>query len=185
MKKFYLLFVLTPSLILSQTEFSQEKANDLLKVLSIEIGPRPMGSPAEQKALQFAVRKFKESGCDTSYIVPFDRSSRANTTSGIAVGVKRGATKRIIIVGGHIDSAGPEVPGADDDGSGSAVVMELARVFGKRSMQSTLVFTCFGGEEQGLEGSRYFANHFENIDSVALMLQIDMANGLEIIDVDG
>ncbi len=185
MKRLFLLFLLIQSSVQSQTEFSQENAINLLKVLSEQIGPRPMGSPAEHRALKFAVMKFEEYGCDSTYLMPFDRSSRTNTSSGIAVGVKRGATKRIIIIGGHIDSAGPEIPGADDDGSGSAVVMELARVFGKRTMQSTLVFTCFGGEEQGLEGSRYFANHFENIDSAALMLQIDMANGLGIIDVDG
>ena len=62
--------------------------------------------------------------------------------------------------------------------------MELARVFGRRRMQSTLVFCCFGGEEQGLQGSRYFVDHFSDIDSVMLMLQIDMANGTGIIDLD-
>src|ERR1041385_4327556 len=98
--------------------------------------------------------------------------------------MKRGATKRIIIIGGHIDSAGPEIPGADDDGSGSATVMEIARVLGKREMQSPLVFCCFGGEEQGLEGSKYFASYFPGIDSVDLMLQVDMANGLGVIDID-
>ncbi|HZY09718.1 MAG TPA: M28 family peptidase, partial [Bacteroidota bacterium] len=49
---------------------------------------------------------------------------------------------------------------------------------------STLVFCCFGGEEQGLVGSEYFVDHFSDIDSVRLMLQIDMANGLGIIDID-
>src|ERR1041385_7185561 len=177
------LFIMNAS-VHTQTDVSQENAANLLKVLSNDIGPRPMGSPAEHRALQFAAGKFKEYGCDTSYIMKMDRSSRANTTSGIAVGMKRGATKRIIIIGGHIDSAGPEIPGADDDGSGSAIVMELARVIGKRNTQSTIVFCCFGGEEQGLEGSQYFADHFENIDSVAMMLQVDMANGLGIIDLD-
>jgi hypothetical protein len=143
-----------------------------------------MGSSAEHRALEFAVRKFIEYGCDTAYIMPMNHSSRAITTSGIAVGIKRGANNRMICIGGHIDSAGPEVPGADDDGSGASVVIELARVFGKRQMQSTLLFCCFGGEEQGLEGSRYFVNHFAGIDSVVLMLQTDMANGVGVIDID-
>jgi hypothetical protein len=167
-----------------QTEFSQENATEMLKHLCIKIGPRPMGSPAEHIALEFAASKFKEYGCDTSYIMPMDHSSRANTTSGIAVGIKRGKTNRIIVIGGHIDSAGPEIPGADDDGSGAATVIELARVFGYRSMQSTLVFCCFGGEEQGLEGSKHFASYFPELDSVALMLQVDMANGLGVLDID-
>lgn len=178
-----LLFAIPPALV-SQTDFSQENATQILKVLSVDIGPRTMGSSAEHRALEFAVRKFKEYGCDTAYIMPMNRSSRAITTSGIAVGIKRGADKRMICIGGHIDSAGPEVPGADDDGSGASTVIELARVFGKRQMQSTLLFCCFGGEEQGLEGSRYFVDHFGDIDSVVLMLQTDMANGVGVIDID-
>jgi hypothetical protein len=170
--------------VYSQTEFSQESAEKFLKVLAVDIGPRPMGSPAEQRALKFTVEKFKSFGCDTSYIMPMTFTSDANTTSGIAVGVKKGTSKRIIVVGGHIDSAGPEVPGADDDGSGSAVVLELARLLTQRETQSTIVFTLFGGEEQGLEGSTYFTNYFPEIDSVVLMLQVDMANGLGVLEID-
>jgi hypothetical protein len=178
----FLLLAVSP--LYSQTGFSQARATELLKTLSIEIGPRPMGSPAEQRALSFAVEQFKEYGCDTAYIMPMRTSSKANTTSGIAVGIKHGPAKRTIVIGGHIDSAGPEIPGADDDGSGTAVVLETARVLCQRQPQSTLVFACFGGEEEGLEGSRYFVDHFENIDSVMLMLQVDMANGLGLIDID-
>ena len=98
----------------------------MLRDLSVGIGPRPMGSPAERSALAYACASFLRSGCDTAYILPMSASSRANTASGIAVGIRRGATGRMILVGGHIDSAGPEIPGADDDGSGSAVVLELA-----------------------------------------------------------
>src|SRR5437867_908494 len=171
-------------LLISQTEFSQENATQLLKTLSVDIGPRPMGSPAEKRAMEFAVQKFKEYGCDTAYVMTMDRTSRVNTSSGIAIGVKHGRSKRMIVVGGHIDSAGPEIPGADDDGSGTVTVMEAARVLAKRSMESTIVFCCFGGEEQGLEGSGYFVDHFPGIDSVAMMLQIDMANGLGRIELD-
>lgn len=142
-----------------------------------------MGSPAEQQAMQFAVEKFLAHGCDTAYIMPMTRTSRVNTTSGIAVGIKRGTTNRTIVLGGHIDSAEPEIPGANDDGSGTAVVLELSRVLCAEAHQSTIVFCCFGGEEQGLEGSRYFVNHFPEIENVVLMLQADMANGLGIIDL--
>ena len=185
MKKFFLFVFFLPSLSLfSQTEFSQDNATAILRHLAIEIGPRPMGSPAEHQALQFAVDKFREYGCDTSYIMPMRRTSKVNTTSGIAVGIKHGATHRIILIGGHMDSAGPEIPGADDDGSGSSTVIEACRVLGRRTTQSTVVFCCFGGEEQGLEGSNYFVDHFPEINSVVLMLQVDMANGLGIIELD-
>lgn len=168
----------------AQTEFSQENATAILKHLCIDIGPRPMGSPAEQTALRYAVSKFREYGCDTAWVMPMLHSSRAITTSGVAVGIKRGATGRAILLGGHMDSAGPEIPGADDDGSGSATIIELARVLGMRQMHSTIIFCCWGGEEQGLEGSQYFVRNYADLDSVDLMLQIDMANGVGNIDLD-
>ncbi|HYQ87527.1 MAG TPA: M28 family peptidase [Bacteroidota bacterium] len=176
------LFLLWP--LSSHGQYSAERAVQFVRHLAVEIGPRPMGSPSEHRALEYAVSQFKAAGCDTAYIMPFERTSKVNTSSGIAVGIKRGSSTRIILIGGHIDSAGPEVPGADDDGSGAAVVMELAGELGRKPMRSTLVFCCFGGEEQGLEGSKYFASAFSGIDSVDLMLQADMANGLGRIEID-
>ncbi|MDP2208389.1 MAG: M28 family metallopeptidase [Bacteroidota bacterium] len=185
MKIFLLLCWLVSSLSLNaQTEFSQESAEKFLKVLAVDIGPRTMGSPAEQKALKFAVDKFKSFGCDTAYIMPMTYTATVNTNSGVAVGIKKGSTKRIIVIGGHIDSDKPETPGANDNGSGSAVVLEVARVLAKHDLQSTIVFALFGGEEQGLEGSKYFVDFFHEIDSVVVMLNVDMANGLGLIEID-
>ena len=107
--------------------------------------------------------------------------SSINTNSGIAVGVLHGKTDRIIVIGGHIDSASPDIPGANDNGSGSAVVIELARILSKEQHQSTFVFCLFGGEEAGLCGSDYFVRHFPQLDSVVLMQNIDMANGSDIL----
>ena len=80
------------------------------------------------------------------------------------VAVLPGRTDRRILVGGHIDSLNLRVdpvtgraPGADDDASGVAVVMELARVMATREWENTLVFVCFSGEEQGLLGSTALA----------------------------
>ncbi len=172
------------SLLHAQEEFSQDRATSVLHHLAVDIGPRPMGSPAEQEALNYAVRMFRQAGCDTAYIMPMNFTSHANTSSGIAVGMKFGARARGIVIGGHIDSANPEIPGADDDASGTSVVIECCRVLCSQPHVSTLIFCAFGGEEQGLEGSRYFVDHFQGLDSVALMLQADMANGLGIIDID-
>lgn len=143
-----------------------------------------MGSPAEQRAMQFAVDKFREFGCLEAYVMPFTVAEGVNTKSGIAIGVLRGRTDRIIIVGGHIDSSGPDVPGANDDGSGVACVLELARVFAKRPHESTIMFCCWGGEERGELGSKYFVEQFSKLDSVMLMLQIDMADGASVLEID-
>ncbi len=178
-----IVFLFTP--LHAQTPFSLDSSTVYLKMLSVEIGPRPMGSPNERRAMEFAVQKFKEFGLHEAYIMPIDRvvsepsQEAVNTRTGVAVAVLKGAGNRIIVIGGHIDSAGPDIPGANDDGSGSAVVIELARVLAQRRNESTIVFALFGGEEQGLVGSKYFVDHFPKIDSVALMLQVDMANGTD------
>ncbi|HTR99126.1 MAG TPA: M28 family peptidase, partial [Bacteroidota bacterium] len=166
------------------TAFSQDSAWADLRCIAGTIGPRPMGSPAERRALAFAVDRFRAYGCTEAYVMPMTVTEGVNTSSGIAVGVLKGRTGRIIIIGGHIDSAGPEVPGANDDGSGAATVIELARVIGKSQHESTVVFCCWGGEEEGLRGSEYFAAHYPLLDSVALMLQVDMAEGSGVLMAD-
>ncbi len=190
----FMLFAL-PFITLAQTPFSQDSAVAFLKTISVEIGPRPMGSPNERRAMEFAVERFRRFGLQEAYIMPMMSvegdalSGSTNTNSGIAVGVLKGTSDRIIVIGGHIDSAGPDIPGTNDDGSGSATVIELARVLSQRKNESTLVFCLFGGEESGLRGSKHFVNQFGRLDKVALMLQIDMTNGSDwlvpLIDARG
>ena len=54
-----------------------------------------------------------------------------------------------------------DAPGADDDASGVAVAMELARVMATRRPDATIVFAAVAGEEQGLHGSRHMAQQFQ------------------------
>ena len=72
--------------------------------------------------------------------------------------------KRIVLVTGHYDSLNSDTldvngdaPGANDDGSGTAVSLECARVLSKMKFPATIVFLTVAGEEQGLNGSRHFA----------------------------
>lgn len=73
---------------------------------------------------------------------------------------------RIYVVSGHYDScvcaqsmtdAVSEAPGANDDASGTAAVLEMARVMSEFEFDATIVFLAVAGEEQGLLGSRHFA----------------------------
>lgn len=86
------------------------------------------------------------------------------------VATLRGSTSpgRTYVVSGHYDSRVTDVmdftsdaPGADDDASGVAVSMELARVMATRRPESTIVFAAVAGEEQGLYGSTFLANQFK------------------------
>ncbi|SHK90007.1 M28 family metallopeptidase [Hymenobacter psychrotolerans] len=72
--------------------------------------------------------------------------------------------KRVFIVSGHIDSrvtdvmnATADAPGANDDGSGTVAVMELARVMSQQQFPATIIFVAVQGEEQGLYGSTHLA----------------------------
>jgi putative aminopeptidase FrvX len=158
----------------AEDNFSKEKAFAHVKYLADTIGPRPMGSPKEKEALLYTAEKLAEYGCQVEWQM-ISQSDRVNTSSGNVIGRFPGLTSREIVIGAHIDSAGPEIPGANDDGSGIAVMLEAARVLCKQPHQSTLVFVAFGGEESGLVGSSYFVEHYP-LENVALMLQLDMAS---------
>ena len=89
--------------------------------------------------------------------------------------------KDCLVVGGHFDHCGQHMgflfAGADDNASGSAVVMEIAEAFSrlKKKPKRSVVFVLFGGEEMGLQGSSYFVDHvpaqFEKVDT---MFNFDM-----------
>jgi hypothetical protein len=83
-------------------------------------------------------------------------------------GVLRGTDpveqKHIVLVSGHYDSRNSDpldttgfAPGANDDASGTAVVLECARVLSRLRFPATIIFLAAAGEEQGLFGSRHFA----------------------------
>jgi hypothetical protein len=165
---------------LQAQEFSQEKALEHLQYIAGTIGPRPLGSPQEKAALTYFAEKMAEFGGKVEWqpVADDGRSqgkSALNTSSFNVIGRFPGETPREIIVGAHIDSASPEIPGADDDGSGVAAMLEIARVLSQVPRQSTLVFVAFCGEEAGLVGSKSFVEHYP-LDHVALMLQLDMTS---------
>ncbi len=82
--------------------------------------------------------------------------------------IQRGSTDpgRVVIISGHLDSRVTDImnstsdaPGANDDGSGVAAVMEAARVLSKHRFAATIVYAVLQGEEQGLYGGQLLAAH--------------------------
>ena len=87
-----------------------------------------------------------------------------------AVAIQRGSERpnEVVIVQGHIDSrvsdvmdAASDAPGANDDGSGTALVIEAARVLSGTKYPSTIIYALLSGEEQGLHGGQILANWAE------------------------
>ena len=73
--------------------------------------------------------------------------------------------ERVLIISGHMDSRASDVmnskidaPGANDDASGVAAMMELSRIMSKRTFPCTIIFVAVTGEEQGLLGARHLAD---------------------------
>ena len=84
------------------------------------------------------------------------------------VAIQRGTgdPNRVIVITGHLDSRVSDVmnftadaPGANDDASGVAVVIEAARVLSKHRFRATLVYAALSGEEQGLHGGKVLADY--------------------------
>lgn len=95
--------------------------------------------------------------------------------------------ERIYVVSGHYDSmcssptdAECDAPGANDDGSGTAAVIEMARVMSKMKFDATVIFMTVAGEEQGLLGATYFAEQAaEKKLNIEAMFTNDIIGGVK------
>jgi hypothetical protein len=105
-----------------------------------------------------------------SFVQPVSNRIPAPTTITNVIATLHGSesSKRTYVVSGHYDSRVTDVmnftadaPGADDDASGVAVSMELARVMATHKPEATIVFAAVAGEEQGLYGSGFMAQQFQ------------------------
>jgi Zn-dependent M28 family amino/carboxypeptidase len=93
--------------------------------------------------------------------------------------------KGIVLVTGHYDSRNSNdqdptgiAPGANDDGSGTAVSLECARVLSKAKFPGTIIFLTVAGEEQGLNGSAHFAKMAKSEGwNIAAALNNDIVGG--------
>ncbi len=104
---------------------------------------------------------------DTTTLQPDGRRVDSVLLLGNVVATLKGsdpADDRIIIISGHLDNMRSNVmdrtndaPGANDDASGCAAVLECARILSKHSFPATVIFVTVSGEEQGLLGSTYMA----------------------------
>ena len=100
--------------------------------------------------------------------------------------------KRIVLVTGHYDSRNSDIsdvkgdaPGANDDGSGTAVSLECARVLSKLKFPATIIFLSVAGEEQGLNGSGHFAKMAkEQSWDIEAVLNNDIVGGDKSPDQD-
>lgn len=105
---------------------------------------------------------------DTITYMPDGKRVDAPINLGNVMGVLKGTDpndKRIFLISGHLDSRRTDVmdrtgtaPGANDDASGCAAVIECARVMSRHAFPATVIFVTVSGEEQGLLGAHFLAD---------------------------
>ena len=121
-------------------------------------------------AVRWAEAEMKSFGLETLQTCDTVTGRRVPTPTKVcnAVAIQRGTERPndVVIITGHIDSrvtdpmnSTADAPGANDDGSGTAAVIEAARVLSKHKFRGTIVYAALSGEEQGLLGGKILADH--------------------------
>jgi hypothetical protein len=121
-------------------------------------------------AVRWAEAEMKSYGLEAMQVCDTVTGRRIPAPTRIcnAVAIQRGTERPndVVIITGHIDSrvsdvmdATSDAPGANDDGSGTAAVIEAARVLSKHKFPGTIVYAALSGEEQGLHGGKIIADY--------------------------
>jgi hypothetical protein len=157
------------------SEVSQQRLyRDIQKLVSF--GTRhTLSSQTDPKrgigaSVRWAEAEMKKLGLRTLQTCDTVTGRRVPTPTRVcnAVAIQRGTERPndVVIITGHIDSrvtdvmnATADAPGANDDGSGTAAVLEAARVLSKRKFPATIIYAALSGEEQGLLGGKILADY--------------------------
>ncbi len=156
---------------------SEKIADSILKEIGTNSADLKKALTTFKKPLGYALKsRFR-----TTVVARHHPDGVGYNVVGIAEGSDPELRREGVVVGGHFDHDGQHMgllfPGADDNASGSATVMEIAQAYAKlaRKPKRTVLFVLFGGEEMGLQGSTYFAQHlpapFTKVDG---MFNFDM-----------
>ncbi|MDI6770334.1 MAG: M20/M25/M40 family metallo-hydrolase [Anaerolineales bacterium] len=147
-----------------------------------EIGARWSGSAEEAEAGQYIVAAFAQMGYASEF-QPFSATGDEGEAidSANIIAVKEGDSSKVIIVGAHYDS-GEEGRGADDNGSGVAVMLAAAGLVADAPTPYTLYFIAFGAEEAGLFGSDAFVSALGagEIQDIVLFINLDSVSAGDI-----
>jgi Zn-dependent M28 family amino/carboxypeptidase len=149
---------------------------------------RNVSLPGNHDAALYIAEAFEAYGLvsheETPNYLQYYDGQKANVI-GIIPGNDETLKDETIVIGGHFDTKavfnGLEIvhePGAADNASGTAVMMEVARVMADAKPARTLIFVAFNEEEAGYVGSAYMAEHpLDGVDPIA-MINMDMVGSL-------
>jgi hypothetical protein len=156
---------------------SQDSEQAYLEALQAFNG-RLAGTPSSYAARDWIAAKFSSFGYDSVMTDSFTGVQLGNGDvpcfNVVATKVGSRYPGQHIVIGAHHDAV-RDSPGADDNGSGTVGVLEIARVLQGIDTEMTFVFVTFDSEESGLRGAHHYADDAtDRGDSIVYMLNMDM-----------
>ncbi len=191
-------------LVADQQDFSAGRMMETVRFLaSDEMKGRASGSPEINRVAEYIAQQFREAGLEpagdggSSFFQTWvengqpDNKSIMKNIVGVIPGKNPEWSSQSIVVGAHYDHLGTSISeggridvfhGADDNASGVAVLIEVARVLGQTlTPERSVVFVSFDGEESARRGSQYYIRHMQRYpkEQIIGMLNIDTVGRLD------
>ncbi|MEX0660328.1 MAG: M20/M25/M40 family metallo-hydrolase [Balneolaceae bacterium] len=181
-------FACEPQPDVESVDQPEQLLQDVEYLSSNELEGRRTGTEGNLMAQLYIEERFESLGLMTfgdTYRHPFDftnpRSEQEFTGAVNIIGYVEGSENpnRFIVITAHYDHLGEEdgeiYNGADDNASGTAGLMSLARYFSENQPKNSILFVAFDAEEQGLSGARHFVdNSIVSLEQIALNINMDM-----------
>ena len=156
--------------------FSGDRALADVRNLAETIGPRPKGTDEYLSAVAYVVVQLQAAGLPVAQQrFTFVDPRQEKQLAGVNVIAERPGSAGVVILSAHLDTV-PLSPGANDNASGVAAVLELARVTADREYPFTLRFIAFAAEEPNRDGSLYYITNLDpgELASIRAVINIDM-----------
>ncbi len=211
MRNKLLIFSIALAFVLQANAQRQDNMRQTVEYLaSQELGGRYPGSAGDTLASEFIKNQLR--GLKLKRVVKgkkklgyfhnftYGKTEQRHTHNIIAVlpGTDKQLKHEYIVVGSHYDHLGmggkdsgsrrPDTlavhPGADDNASGDAVILELAKYFKKAQLPRSIIFAFFGAEEQGLIGSKDFVEWMKKGDKRRKHLPADIKGIVAMVNLD-
>lgn len=154
------------------TQVSLENIKQDIEDLANNYETRYAGSEENQRALAATEERFRSMGYEVKEVC-----YAPDACSIVAEKKGKIEASKVIMIMGHIDSVGESFAGADDNASGVAVILEMARVLKDSNNRKTIRFFVTNGEELGLYGASYYAKQLaatNEIKNIVLGINMDM-----------
>lgn len=185
MKLHLLFFLLFVSATISAQDIDRKQLLRDVEILSSDVYEgRKTGTQENRMAANYIVSRFKDIGFNfyqDSFKHPFSFQTRnKKTVNGTnLIGYIEGKSDRVIIIGAHYDHVGISnsfiYNGADDNASGVAALLAIAKYFKQHKPNNTLLFIAFDAEEMGLQGAfSYLKNPVIDVSRIKMMVNMDM-----------